>query len=86
MATRDTTILAIHTSDALLLIGVLEHAIAEGEQNLADWKAGRARFDGAPIDTERALVRMRAWVRVLREGGTAEGGPTVADVFKTEAE
>lgn len=66
--------LPVHVEDALLLIGVLEHAISEGERNLEDQNAGRATFDMSTNDAKACLMRLRAWVETLRTGHPSPHG------------
>jgi hypothetical protein len=67
--------LPVHADDAILLIGVLEHAIAEGARNLTDAREGRATFDVSINDAQMCLLRLRAWVRQLHEGHPGANGP-----------
>ena len=66
--------LDVHADDALLLIGVLDHAIAQGELNLADQRAGVAHFDCTVNDTRAALRRLKGWRDALVAAHPGEHG------------
>lgn len=66
--------LPVHFEDALLLIGVLEHAINEGERNLETLRKDPTAFDVSVNDTFSMLMRMRSWVDVLQRGEPSDRG------------
>jgi hypothetical protein len=64
----------IRKDDILLLVGILEHSILQGENALRDHESGAVpewTYTDRPDETRATLATLRRYVEQLKEGSDA---------------